>query len=463
MKGLPTVPSRSGRAVYFLGTAVLIAMVNDGWSGRPFPLLHQLLLLPFACLFTFCLYRLLEVGAAAPQPNMQVAPDWRSLSLLGLFEAVSFVGFGYEALHFGKLGYRPDGPEMGVVACVVLACVLGWLRFRTSSWILGGSLAAYAAGVALAVMCFPLNYLRSDMLPVIIWADERLSAHLNPYGTMYVGNRVYDFPYLPGMLLAYFPTVALHVDPRWFNLLCLILLSILLYRAAEPRMRSGAAALISVFLLSPFLQYRHDLYLAPHWLALAGAIALLRWKRENWAAVVFGVSMAIYQLSWVLWPFLLLYALRRRGWAGALRAGVLSLAAMLILVGPFLTSAMQRIENNTVGQWSRMPHALADPMNLSYWVTYMVRPDQLKWVQLGVLAGLFAFCVVAGRCRTLEDTLRWMSVGLAVFIALNVLVDGYFYLTLLLVLLTYTLVVTGIWVPQDNVYVDLGSTEPSAV
>ena len=425
--------------------------------------MHQLLLLPFACLFTFCLYRLFEVGATRSQRYSPATLDWRSLSLLSLFEAAAFVGFGYESHHFSKLGYRPDGPEIAAVVCVAVACAVGWLRFGTSGWILGGSIAAYAAGVVLAVVCFPLNYLRSDMLPVIIWADERLSSHMNPYGTMYVGNRIYDFPYLPGMLLAYFPVVAIHVDPRWLNLLCLIVLSIVLYWAAEPRMRNGAAVLISVFLLSPFLQYRHDLYLAPHWLALAGAIALLRWRRETWASVVFGVSMAIYQLSWVLWPFLLLYLLRRRGWFGAVRAGMLSLGAMLVLVGPFLSSALRRIENNTVGQWSRMPHALADPMNLSYWVTYLVRPDQLKWVQLGVLAGLFAFCVVAGRCRTLEDTLRWMSVGLAIFIALNVLVDGYFYLTLLLLLLTYTLVVTGIWVPEDDVSLKLGSTEPGVV
>ena len=128
-----------------------------------------------------------------------------------------------------------------------------------------------------------------------------------------------------------------------------------------------------------------------------------------------------------------------------MRSAVLSLLAMAVIVGPFLRSALHRIASNTVGQWSRLPHALAEPINLSYWATYLVRPDQLKWVQLGVLSALFVFCIAGGRCRTLEDTLRWMGAALAIFIALNVLVDGYFYLTLLLLLLMYTLSAEGLW------------------
>ncbi len=62
---------------------------------------------------------------------------------------------------------------------------------------------------------------------------------------------------------------------------------------------------------------------------------------------------------------------------------------------------------------------------------------------------MFFYCLGKGRCRTLEDTLRWMGAALAVFIALNVLVDGYFYLTLLLLLLIYTLSAEGVWTLQE--------------
>jgi hypothetical protein len=106
-------------------------------------------------------------------------------------------------------------------------------------------------------------------------------------------------------------------------------------------------------------------------------------------------------------------------------------------------SARERIESNTVGQWSRLPHALADPINVSYWLTYLVRPDQLKWLQAAVLVGLFVSCWITGRCSTLADTLRWMCVALALFIPMNVLVDGYFYLTLLLMLLLFVCFANG--------------------
>ena len=90
-------------------------------------------------------------------------------------------------------------------------------------------------------------------------------------------------------------------------------------------------------------------------------------------------------------------------------------------------------------------------MNLSYWLTFLIRPDQLKFVQAGVLTALFFYCVATNRCRTLADGLRWMCVALAVFIPLNVLVDGYFYLTLLLMVLLYLCAENGWWHGQDEV------------
>ena len=439
------------RANWFVLLSCVVALVNDGWSGRPTPLTHQIILLPLSALFVFSLVKLLSHGdgerlsAETPQPRIV----WLWVCIL--FELVSLLGFSYEARHFAQFGYHVPAWGFVVLLIFVAASWLGFLRSRSANRLIGGVVGTYAAGAVLAIFCFPLNYLRSDMLPVIVWADRRLAGHLNPYLTMHVGARIYDFPYLPGMLVAYLPVVALHLDPRWFNALCVLAGIYLLYETSKPAMRKLAATLIAVFVLSPFLQYRHDLYLEPHWLTLVAAIVLLQKRRYTGGAVVFGISMALYQLSWVLWPFLLLFGLRRGGWREVIRSGTVSLAAMMLVIGPFVSSAMSRIANNTVGQWSRLPHALADPINLSYWVTYFVRPDRLQWVQLAALSALFAFCLVRGCCRTLEDTLRWMSAGLALFIGLNVLVDGYFYLTLLLLLLMYTLSTTGIWARAEDV------------
>ena len=442
-----------GKACWFVAATWIVGISNDGWSGRPSPLIHQVLLIPVAFGFAYSLLQLLR-----PQPNARsfAHSEVGRLSFgLGLMcclsEVLSVAGFLYEGHHFARFGYVLPSGGVLLIAGFSLAGLLYASQSPTGLGVLTAVLMSYVAGLVLAIVHFPLNYLRSDMLPVILWTDSRLAAHLNPYVTMHVGSRLYDFPYLPGMLIAYLPAGLVHVDLRFTNLISDVGLGVVSYTAAVHDRRRMAALLIGVFLLSPFLQYRHDLYLAPHWLTLVGAVALMRWRHFAWAALVFGLSMGIYQLSWVIFPFLILNGYRRGGWREAIKLTALSGAGMLAVVGPFLAWASRRIANNTVGQWSKLPHALADPINLSYWVTFVVRPDHLEWVQLVVLTAMFAFCIVHGRCRSLLDTLRWMSAALAVFIALNVLVDGYFYLTLLLLMLLYTFVATGTWPdPMDD-------------
>ena len=440
-----------------------VFVVNDGWSGRPSPFLHQVFLLPFAVLFFVFLGVLLRTRREPPRPgpvqgqrSESVHCVWGAIWLCTFFEVLSIAGFAYEARHFRRFGYLVP-LHAAVEFLVSVGVALSWVWWRRSAYrLFGGAMATYCAGLLLAICCFPLNYLRSDMLPVILWSDTRLLSHLNPYATMHVGSRLYDFPYLPGMLVAFLPAVPLHADLRLVTLGCMVATGLLLYLSAKDDWRFEAAALLGVFLLDPFLQYRHDLYLEPHWLALAGSIVLLRKNQFAWAAVVFGLSMALYQLSWVVFPFFVLYRFRRSGPREAIKSTLLCVGGMLVVVGPFLRSATQRIAVNTVGQWSHLPHALADPINLSYWVTFLVRPDQLKWVQLGVMTLLFCFCMIRGKCQTLVDTLRWMSGALALFIALNVLVDGYFYLTLLLLLLMYIYAATGIWPdPSDSIGPDV--------
>ena len=167
--------------------------------------------------------------------------------------------------------------------------------------------------------------------------------------------------------------------------------------------------------------------------------------RYGWAALVFGISMAVYQFSWILFPFILLNGLRRSGWLEAARLLLLSAAGALLIAVPFLSSAFHRIASNTVGQWGQLPHALADPMNLSYWATYLIHPDRLLRLQAILMVGIFAVCFLRQRCATLEDTLRCSIAALTVFVLFNSIVDGYFYLMLLVPMLVYTCVANGWW------------------
>jgi hypothetical protein len=432
------------RAGWFTTLLLIVTLVGDGWSGRPIGLVHQLLLLPFTIGFLAALWQLL-FGSEKEERSWW--SPYRALSLILFFEILFVLLFFYECHHFAPLGYRLH-LLLTLAIFIPLLIFLAGLAIKpltTGNWIFGVVLVAYVAGMILAIASFPLNYLRSDMLPVIQWADSHLLHHISPYATMYVGGRIYNFPYLPGMMVAFLPFVAMNVDVRFGSILYVAASATLIFWAARTERRREVAALIGLFLLCPFLQYRHELYIQPHWFTLVAVYVLMQRRHFIWAALIFGVSMAIYQFSWIPFPFFLLNALHRRGWLEPLKLTLFAALGSLAVAGPFLVSATRRIANNTVGQWGLMAHAEAMPINLSYWVTYLIRPDKLLRLQAVLMIAIFVYCFARKRCTTLEDTLRWSVVALTVFILFNVLVDGYFYLMLLVPVLIYTCVVNGWW------------------
>jgi len=438
------------RAGWFTAVLVVVSLVADGWSGRPGPLTHQLILLPLAAFFFWTTIRLLI--PQSPEPRVQWSPH-RALVVALIFELLFGLVYLYEVRHFADAGYRAR-PMLAVLLLTPAIVALGLAaagRLRPAAT-LGVTLLAYLAGATLSILSFPLNYLRSDMLPVILWADQALLRHVDPYLTVHVADRLYDFPYLPGMIVAFFPFVAAHLDIRWGCVAYNLGLAALVWFASRPARRVHTTALLALFLLCPFLQYRHELYLQPHWFAMMLAFVLMQRRRFAWAAVAFGVGMAIYQFSWIMFPFFLLNALRRRGWLEALKLTFLSALGALGIVGPFLRSASHQIASNTVGQWGHLSaHAIAGPINLSYWVTYVVPVGQLLKLQAVLMIAIFLYAFLRGRCKDVTDTLRWMIVAITIFVILNSIVDGYFYLMLLVIMLAYTCIANGWWDKSQSI------------
>lgn len=442
------------RASYFTAILLIVNAVGDGWSGRPSPLAHQLLLLPVTAIFIYFSCRLL-----APNPSGRTDERvmrnvvWtaeRAIWLIILLQVASVALFVYEGQHFAGFGYHLSAATAALVFSPLIALLIAvaiWPRSPTV--LLACGLACSAAGIILAIADFPLNYLRSDMLPVILWADANVLHHLSPYATMHVGARLYDFPYLPGMIVAYLPFVAAQLDIRWGSLCYLLALAALLFSAARQKHKLQVAALIGLFLVEPFLQYRHDLYLEPHWLTLCAAYVLMQRKHFAWAALIFGISMAVYQFSWILFPFFLLNAYRRRGWHEPAKLLLIAVVGALLIASPFLGSALQRIAHNAVGQWGNMGHALADPMNLSYWATYVIGPDKLLRLQAVLMIAIFVWAFLRGRCTTVADTLRCSIAALTVFVLLNSIVDGYFFLMLLVPMLLFTCIANN-WLAEGE-------------
>lgn len=443
-------PMERCRAGWFTALLLMINFVGDGWSGRPIGVAHQLFLLPFTAGFLVLLWRFL----CGSERETAWWSTVRALRLVLFFEILAGLLFLYECHHFAPLGYRlhPFAVLAVFIPLLILLTVLMTKPRAQGGLIFGVVLAAYVAGVLLAITSFPLNYLRSDMLPVIQWADTNLLHHLSPYATMYVGDRIYNFPYLPGMLVAFFPFVAAHLDIRFGSIAYVVGSAVLVFWAAKVERRREVAALLGLFccvrfcsIATSFTCSRTGLRssrslsscsaatLPGQHLSLASA-----WRSTSSAGFSFHSSCLTRSVVVAGWSRPNLQQWQRlEHWLSP---------------GPFLESATRRIANNTVGQWGLMPHAEAMPINLSYWVTYLVRPDKLLRLQAVLMIALFLYCVIRKGCETLEDTLRWSILALTVFILFNVLVDGYFYLMLLVPMLLYTCVANGWWREAEGSY-----------
>lgn len=443
--------SRSG---LFVALLLIIGLVGDGLPMFASPLNVQFALLPFSFLF-FCLtFRFLRAGFTVPASGCVRRPDKSSIALWLVFCCeTSFVCFFLiETSHYAALGYQLHVlPVFLVFGLAVLGTglVTAFASELRSAVTLAVLLGSYVGGHVLAIFSFPLNYLRSDMLPVIFWADRALLAGQNPYQHFHVADRIYDFPYLPGMLLVFAPAQALHVDLRWAAIVYIVAGMWLVFWATSQEYRLQVASLIGLFVLNPYLQYRHELYTQGHFFSLIVILVLMHRRRFAWSAIAFGVSCAISQFSWVIFPFFLLNALRRGGWREVGRMGLLAFGAAALVMVPFLSSGAGNIAYNAVGQWDNLVRPIARPINLAFWASYVVRPSHLKWIQLFLLSGIFLFCWVTGRCADLADMLRWMIAALMVFILFNVLLDGYFYLMLLVPMLIYTCVANGWWAAPE--------------
>ncbi len=369
---------------------------------------------------------------------------WRSLLLTaGVALAGSLAMFLLEAHGYLRFGYRLyPWATAGVFAAAALVLLAPLLRSSGAAPVLLAVLLAYAGVALLSIASFPLDARRSDMLPLLMAAGRDLLAGRDPYRLYRLPGETVFLTYLPGTVLAYLPAALLGFDPRLLSVAETAALAVAIVAAARRRFRRQTAGLLGVWLLSPYLLYRHEIYTAPHWLALTLAMLLASRGRFGWAAAAFGVSMAMSQFSWVLFPFFWVYSLHRRGWRGAAAVLAGSLATAMALVAPFLLWGAQPMIYGVLSHWT---HAgvNARPVNLSFLVAKVVGAGHLQLVQAAVLAVLVASAAARRGCSTLAGCLRWMSAALVAFVLLNILVWGYFFLLAELLLLLYVVAANG--------------------
>ena len=459
----PEPPVAATRTLLFIALLLFLNLQADGFPLGPAPssLAFQLRLLPVTLLFLATLLAFLwpaPIARRLPPPVLRVAAAWQTLVAAdALFVLLAAALLYAESRVYARFGYRARPAALAALTLLGIAALRTCLR-AAATRLIATTLTLVTAFALFSLWSFPLALERSDMLPLLAAADRTLLAHHNPYRLYTFATEQVSLTYLPGTLLAFLPATALHLDLRLTNLACLIALAVLIIRSAHPDHRREATALTALFLLGPYLLYRHELYTPPHWLALAAALLLAHGKRTRAAAAVFGLSISMSQFSWILLPFFVLFLLESHGSESpgaashgtklqsrktqarrtAIEALLLALATAALLTAPFALTDPQSFLRGTFGHWGQIG-LTARPVNLSFLTAALIGPQHLPFAQLLVLTGLFAAAVRTHACRTFTGTLRLMTLALTAFTLLNLLVWGYFFLLLELLFLLYLL------------------------
>lgn len=349
--------------------------------------------------------------------------QWLAWAIGSAFAVGGSVLLALTARHYAGFGYQLRPVVLLVLAVLSVAALL---RRKPFHFLAAASLC-YLAAATYCIVYFPLHPERSDMLPLIEAAIARLAEGLDPY---VVYARVHDLPltYLPGLWLSYLPGRALGLDPRWTHHLSLVLAALVIYRAASAK--TVAAYALGIFLLTPYLVYRHDLYGGVYWLTLALTLALLASGRIGMAGAAFGWSIATAQFSWVVAPVLLAGLLRMHGPRKSLLfAGGASVAAGAFLI-PFAVASPLFL-HSVLGYWGdKMSFS---GYNLGYWLQPWIGLAGLKGLQIVVVA---AFTVLAARRAADLEALSFLLAGcLFFFVVLNPVVWVYFFPAVVILLL----------------------------
>jgi hypothetical protein len=307
--------------------------------------------------------------------------------------------------------------------------------------VFGVAVVAFVVGQVVCIASFPLHPVRSDMLPLIASAARRLLDGHSPYG-IYPFGRGLPLTYLPVTWLAYLPAVWAGFDLRAVSVACSLTAAALLVGGVEPKDRPIAASLASVFLLAPYLQYRHDLYLSVWWLGLSATFLFLRRRRFVGAGLAFGVSMLASQFSWLLLLFLLVYLWRAEDTRIAITVAALALGVLAVGVGPFLLASPRAFVDGVFHHWSGITGV--DTINLSYPLLEVGSRRITQVVQL-VVVGAVALVALVRREPKLRDCLGWMVVALLGFTLLNQVIWTYFYLNVAFLLVLCGAVAEPSW------------------
>ena len=361
---------------------------------------------------------------------------------------------GVQGRYFSPLGYHIPSP--GALLLFTTGAILFTL-FAIKGRLSLTSLLLFSLVWTLALKCiplifFPINPVRSDMLPSIALACQKFVHGENPYTPNLLNGQWTFMPYLPMTFLSFLPTLMAGVDMRLMTLMwdtitnALLLWFLMQNKPTLEEARPQALALLGWFFF-PFLHYRHELYFSVYFTLIVGSflclfIAEQKGRHEKRAllgsAFLFGISIATRQWSWIIFPFYTVMLVRK--WKGlGVAVACLALVLGLLIIFPFWKANPHLFQLAVLTIYSENLNmgVREQTMGLSYFFYDWHIQRYLTSAQCTVLG--VTFLAALRSLRSSAVLLQLAVTALVLFLFFNELLSTYLYLTPTLLVLLFLL------------------------
>jgi len=169
-------------------------------------------------------------------------------------------------------------------------------------------------------------------------------------------------------------------------------------------------------------------------------------RSNKWwtSSIASGYALAAYQFVWVIFPFIVVSAFKRWGIKKAFVNSLIAVAIALILILPFLLGSPEEFIAGVYGNWFYID---TPSVNLSYLISLFIPWDSMIIVQGIVMVAIFSLAL---QRMDPEDRWGWMATALVLFIAMNRVINVYFYLIVLLLLVMHGISVSTLKEKPDE-------------
>jgi hypothetical protein len=436
----------------------------DGWGSPDLTVRQQLGILPFTLIFIALVLWNSPVflRSVFSSLNNRLSASLRKIpffpavfTIAALEQGLAIALLVLQAFYFKRLGYVLNKPGLLVVflfSALAFALLTRASAERRPALLLLVSAFASFVVHAYSINFFPLTPIRSDMLPLILAADHNLLAGHFPYIVYPLISGSVVLTYLPATWLIYLPAAASNVDLRWVNTVLGLAAVAAVYFSVPRQSRIYAASLLSLFLLFPYAQFHHEIYISLQWLLAALVFAALQRQRWILAGIAFGCGVGASQLFWITLPFFALYLFRRIGLKQTLLVLLALLASASVWIAPFLIASPDRFIFGIFTHWAIGNPLSVRAFNLTFWEWTALRffgdasVKMLQRLQIVCLAILF-FAAVRRKISTEADFWGWATAAITLFALTNFLVWPYFFVTAFFMMILSLLSASA---PQGN-------------